>query len=338
MQPFGCACYPCLKPYNEHKLQFHSQLCVFLGPATQQKGFKFLSSTGRVYVSRHEIFDTSVFPFASGFLNRKGKQAEIHENGKIPLFLVNPSDACLKSGSEKNMALDLDNSDSMGSSSRAENAPTDSHSAAVIRTRDRCHTEALNRESRESSSGDSSGTREYSSSGLNRIECDDGPTLTLETRQAHEEQSSRPNSVNEPERNQAHQRHHMVTRAQVGVHKPKHPYIVLLHTKNPLVLALASEPRNITEALASPHWKRAMEEELHALQRNQTWSGAFRMLGARLHFSFFGPKVFILIYVDDILVTGNNTAYLKTFVQRLNALFSLKDLGPVYYFLGIKIY
>jgi len=24
LNSFGCACYPCLKPYNQHKLQFHT--------------------------------------------------------------------------------------------------------------------------------------------------------------------------------------------------------------------------------------------------------------------------------------------------------------------------
>lgn len=41
--------------------------------------------------------------------------------------------------------------------------------------------------------------------------------------------------------------------------------------------------------------------------------------------------------MDDILITGNNTTFLKNFVSKLNTLFSLKDLGPVYYFLGLEI-
>ena len=53
IQPFGCACYPCLKPYNVHKFQFHSQQCVYLGPAPQHKGHKCLSTIGKIYISRH---------------------------------------------------------------------------------------------------------------------------------------------------------------------------------------------------------------------------------------------------------------------------------------------
>lgn len=71
LQRFGCACYPCLKPYNTNKSQYHCQKCVYLGPTSQEKGHKCLSSTSRVYVSHHVIFDPSIFPCATGFLNWK---------------------------------------------------------------------------------------------------------------------------------------------------------------------------------------------------------------------------------------------------------------------------
>ena len=51
-----------------------------------------------------------------------------------------------------------------------------------------------------------------------------------------------------------------------------------------------------------------------------------------------GLTVFILIYVDDILVTGNDSTFVNNFVKRLNQTFSLKDLGPLYYFLGLEVY
>ncbi|KAF7842141.1 Copia protein [Senna tora] len=47
--------------------------------------------------------------------------------------------------------------------------------------------------------------------------------------------------------------------------------------------------------------------------------------------------VFILVYVDDILITGSDPKYLGTFVDKLNKMFSLRDLGPAYYFLGNEI-
>lgn len=45
----------------------------------------------------------------------------------------------------------------------------------------------------------------------------------------------------------------------------------------------------------------------------------------------------IIIYVDDILVTGSCEAELQKFTNRLNSTFSLKDLGDVDYFLGLEV-
>jgi hypothetical protein len=39
---FGCACWPNLRPYNKHKLEFMSKRCVFLGFSNMHKGFKCL--------------------------------------------------------------------------------------------------------------------------------------------------------------------------------------------------------------------------------------------------------------------------------------------------------
>ncbi|PNX91753.1 hypothetical protein L195_g047887, partial [Trifolium pratense] len=46
---------------------------------------------------------------------------------------------------------------------------------------------------------------------------------------------------------------------------------------------------------------------------------------------------FILIYVDDILVTGSNSEFLCKFIKQLNVPFALKDLGSLHYFLGIEV-
>ncbi len=45
--------------------------------------------------------------------------------------------------------------------------------------------------------------------------------------------------------------------------------------------------------------------------------------------------IFLLVYVDDIIVTINNPSSLSSFISRLSAEFSMKDLGPLHYFLGI---
>lgn len=68
LRTFGCACFPCLRPYQSHKFQFHSSKCVFLGSSFSHKGYKCLSSSGKTYISCHVVFNENEFPFKDGFL------------------------------------------------------------------------------------------------------------------------------------------------------------------------------------------------------------------------------------------------------------------------------
>ena len=47
--------------------------------------------------------------------------------------------------------------------------------------------------------------------------------------------------------------------------------------------------------------------------------------------------VYLLLYVDDIIVTGNSLHFIDHLVSRLATIFDLKDLGPLTYFLGLQI-
>ena len=48
--------------------------------------------------------------------------------------------------------------------------------------------------------------------------------------------------------------------------------------------------------------------------------------------------IFLILYVDDILVIGNDILSLQAVKAWLNGSFSMKDLGEASYILGIKIY
>jgi histone deacetylase 1/2 len=51
-----------------------------------------------------------------------------------------------------------------------------------------------------------------------------------------------------------------------------------------------------------------------------------------------GSNIFyLLVYVDDILLTGSNSAMLHHLIQLLSFEFKLRDLGVVHYFLGIEV-
>jgi hypothetical protein len=63
---FGCACWPNLRLYNHHKLEFRSKKCVFLGYSPLHKGYKCLHvPSNRLYISRDVVFDELVFPFSN---------------------------------------------------------------------------------------------------------------------------------------------------------------------------------------------------------------------------------------------------------------------------------
>ena len=47
---------------------------------------------------------------------------------------------------------------------------------------------------------------------------------------------------------------------------------------------------------------------------------------------------FLVLYVDDILLIGNDVELLGSMKEYLNSYFSMKDLGEAAYILGIKIY
>jgi hypothetical protein len=96
LRVFGCVCWPNLRPYNKHKLDFWSKQCVFLGYSSQHKGFKCLDiSEGRVYISRDVVFDEIVYPFAKLHHN-----AGVRLRKDISLFpSLDSAGVCLPDGS-----------------------------------------------------------------------------------------------------------------------------------------------------------------------------------------------------------------------------------------------
>lgn len=56
-------------------------------------------------------------------------------------------------------------------------------------------------------------------------------------------------------------------------------------------------------------------------------------------FMYHTPHVllYVLLYVDDIIITGPNPLHINSLVNALGRAFELRDLGPLSYFLGIQI-
>jgi len=46
---------------------------------------------------------------------------------------------------------------------------------------------------------------------------------------------------------------------------------------------------------------------------------------------------YLLVYVDDLVITGNNPTLVTIFIQQLGDMFSLKDTGSLHFFLGVEV-
>lgn len=55
---------------------------------------------------------------------------------------------------------------------------------------------------------------------------------------------------------------------------------------------------------------------------------------------FFGgtltSTIYVLVYVDDILITGSDSKQISDLIASLHNLFALKNLGNLHYFIGIE--
>ncbi|PKU70208.1 Retrovirus-related Pol polyprotein from transposon TNT 1-94 [Dendrobium catenatum] len=99
-----------------------------------------------------------------------------------------------------------------------------------------------------------------------------------------------------------------------------------------------------------PHHVCKLHKTIYGLkQAPREWFHTFTDLLQSLGFSFSksdpslllykhnGIQIYMLLYVDDILISGNNHSSISSLITKLQQNFSLKELGPVSFFLGIQV-
>ncbi|CAH1412174.1 unnamed protein product [Lactuca virosa] len=64
LKVFGCQFFPHLRPYNQHKMNFRSTLCVFVGYSSSLHDYRCLDLTSeKLYIPCHVQFHETYFPF-----------------------------------------------------------------------------------------------------------------------------------------------------------------------------------------------------------------------------------------------------------------------------------
>ena len=99
-----------------------------------------------------------------------------------------------------------------------------------------------------------------------------------------------------------------------------------------------------------PHHVCSLQKSIYGLkQEPRAWYTALRSSLLALGFfnsqsdsSLFiyaqdGILLYVLVYVDDLILTGNNNSFLQHVVNSLGATFSLKELSDLHYFLGVEV-
>jgi hypothetical protein len=101
---------------------------------------------------------------------------------------------------------------------------------------------------------------------------------------------------------------------------------------------------------AKPHHVCKLDKALYGLKQTpKAWYSRLNMKLKQLGFvaskvdtSLFiynnnGTFMYLLIYVDDIIVTSSSSTAIDALLHDLNVEFALKDLGELHYFLGIQV-
>ncbi|KAH9661600.1 retrovirus-related pol polyprotein from transposon RE1 [Citrus sinensis] len=167
--------------------------------------------------------------------------------------------------------------------------------------------------------------------------------------------------------------HPMTTRSKMGIFKPKKAYLVEFK----LILSLAvlnhwslrqvdinnaflhgylteevymQQPEGFVDPAKPTHICK-LQKALYGLkQAPRAWFDRLKtVLTTQWGFKnsksdnslFFqrtqGHLLLVLVYVDDIIVTGSDSIQIQQVINNLQSTFALKDLGELHYFLGIQV-
>jgi hypothetical protein len=257
LRVFGCQCFPLLRPYTNHKLEYRSKPCVFLGYSFA--GYKCLDPiTNKVYLSRHVIFDETKFPAKD--TSSSHLPSKLHAAGDSPFF-INFSLPIIPAVSPSNSSVSAPISPVQPSDS----APGLPDAASPV-TSPLISVPAAPAQPSDSAPGLPDAASLVTSPIISKP-----PAIHIPSPSSLDLVSTLPSST-------ISSSHPMVTRSKTGSLRPKtFPDFKLFQTtKYPLLCHHTTlqevEPTCYSKAVHLPHWQVAMQLEYDALMSNGTWS------------------------------------------------------------------
>ncbi|CAL9000116.1 unnamed protein product [Prunus brigantina] len=291
LRVFGCSCFPYLGPYTEHKLTNRTLECVFLGYNSHHKGYRCLHpSTGRVYTSRHVLFNEMHFPFEHLQVSSSSEYVDIEfhpilPSTHVPISITPAADSAPDSDSQpygtslvRTFPAAAVSSHDTATTSGPLTSTSSVLSQPLLQTysrRPRIQLSPLAPISVPAAPNppSSSGSKPPVPAALTSL-VPAAPNLTVPAAPSPMVTAApNPHIPAAPQSSAPVPR--MRTRLQDGIHKPK------LYTdgtvKYPFPRALLTvvehiEPTCFSQATKHTEWRDAMTEEINALLKNHTWT------------------------------------------------------------------
>ncbi|KAJ0615408.1 putative RNA-directed DNA polymerase [Helianthus annuus] len=261
LRVFGCQCFPHLRPYNSHKMDFRSLPCIFLGYSSSHHGYQCLDpTTNRLYIARHVWFNEACFPFL------QPRASSNPSPSPDPYFSSYPSHAPLSTPSAQSSNPNTAQPEATSSPDlQPATTPPSPISSPAIQPDTSPPESASTNQNQDNFEASQSASP---SSTIPEPPPLPQPPLQYTYSRRHTQPISTTQSITDSPHPGAQTRSRPSNLRQNP--KPRTPYNAsAFHTSTN---STPTEPSTFAVANKNPHWRAAMTEEFKALMRNGTWT------------------------------------------------------------------